>query len=72
MRPQVLCVGVVVKAGVEMNLSFAGTVSALLSWKQMEPKVPLLAMQQQQERATILDSIFHANIFTVTSNKVRK
>lgn len=56
--------GVVVRAGVEMTLSFAGTVSALLSWKQMGPKFPLLAMQQQQERVTILASIFHANTFT--------
>lgn len=56
--------GVVVSAGVEMTPSFAGTVSALLSWEQMGPKVPLLAMQQQQEQVTILDSIFHANTFT--------
>lgn len=56
--------GVVVRAWVEMTLSFAGTVSALLSWKQMGPNVPLLAMQQQQERVTILASIFHANTFT--------
>lgn len=65
-----LC-GVAVRAGVEMTLSFAGTAPDLLSWKQMGPKVPLLAIQQLQKWVTILD-ISCKYIYTIISNKVRK